>query len=245
MIQPESKTSPGVRIAILSIAVLMIVSTIALYFMIIIQDGNNRKDQEAKEQLEKEFSKLIDEHDDKVREKASELSEVYYGKFAKYKSSVRAFNAKAVTKLKTKDLVKGDGETIKDGTEYSAYYYAWLPDESIYGSSIDSGSEKKLLMPTDYGDTEGWREGVKGMKVGGVREITVPANMAYGDEGASDGSVPAGSPVKYIVMLIPKVDDIPYAAETVGLCTRVFKDTYGDEATAEMVCKMYYGNGEV
>jgi FKBP-type peptidyl-prolyl cis-trans isomerase len=56
---------------------------------------------------------------------------------------------------------------------------------------------------------EGWNQGVLGMKIGGVRELTIPAELAYGETGS--GKIPANSPIKFVLMTIP-----PLTAEEVA-----------------------------
>jgi FKBP-type peptidyl-prolyl cis-trans isomerase FkpA len=49
---------------------------------------------------------------------------------------------------------------------------------------------------------QGWKEGMKGMKIGGIREITIPSDKAYGESGQGD-DIPANTPLKFVVMAIP------------------------------------------
>jgi hypothetical protein len=46
------------------------------------------------------------------------------------------------------------------------------------------------------------------MKIGGVREITLPSDKAYGEQGSGD-SIPPNTPLKFIVMAIPLPEQIP------------------------------------
>ena len=46
------------------------------------------------------------------------------------------------------------------------------------------------------------------MKVGGVRELTIPSDMAYGETGSGE-DIPANTPLKFVVMAIPPVEEIP------------------------------------
>lgn len=46
----------------------------------------------------------------------------------------------------------------------------------------------------------GWDRGMRGMKVGGRRELIIPPDLAYGDTGTT--SVPPNEPLVYVVELL-------------------------------------------
>jgi peptidylprolyl isomerase len=48
---------------------------------------------------------------------------------------------------------------------------------------------------------EGWDQGVKGMKVGGRRRLTIPPHMGYGDRGAG-GAIKGGETLVFVVDLV-------------------------------------------
>jgi FKBP-type peptidyl-prolyl cis-trans isomerase len=59
-----------------------------------------------------------------------------------------------------------------------------------------------------WGVITGWSEGIQGMRIGGVRELTIPADKAYGKTGSPNStdtskSIAPNTPLKFIVMLIP------------------------------------------
>ena len=65
-----------------------------------------------------------------------------------------------------------------------------------------------------WGLIEGWSEGLKGMKVGGIRELTIPSDKAYGAQGSvgnedSSKNIGPNTPLKFIIMLIPEFKEIP------------------------------------
>ena len=60
---------------------------------------------------------------------------------------------------------------------------------------------------------EGWNLGVEGMKLGGIREITVPGNLAYGDSMEICGG--KNKPLKFIVMA--KASEDPLKSLAAGL----------------------------
>ena len=53
---------------------------------------------------------------------------------------------------------------------------------------------------------EGWNEGVKGMRLGGIREITIPGELAYGDSMEICGGY--NKPLKFLVMTKAKEDPL-------------------------------------
>jgi FKBP-type peptidyl-prolyl cis-trans isomerase len=200
-------TSQGQRIGIWVIAVVLAVGTIGSFFALILQNDNAQVDQAQAQQKQEEYNKIIQEYQAKVEAQSNELSAKYYDDFAGYAKEVSAFNASDVKSLTTRDLKTGDGEEIKEDTDYSAYYIGWNPEGKVFDQSIDGD---KLKTPID-GKLElikGWDEGVLGMKIGGVREITIPADKAYGDKGQGD-LIPPHTPLKFIIMAIPSPEKIP------------------------------------
>jgi FKBP-type peptidyl-prolyl cis-trans isomerase len=107
----------------------------------------------------------------------------------------------------------GDGSEITTKTDYSAYYIGWNPKGVLFDQSIDKDALKApLTVAAGSSMIVGWKEGVLGMKVGGVRELTLPSSMAYGATGSGE-NIPANTPLKFIVMIIPKVTDVPISPE--------------------------------
>jgi FKBP-type peptidyl-prolyl cis-trans isomerase FkpA len=77
-------------------------------------------------------------------------------------------------------LCTGRGQTA------IVHYTGWLEDGTQFDSSRDRS--KPFSFPVACGYViAGWDEGVVGMHVGGVRKLTVPPQLGYGEKGA--GSV--------------------------------------------------------
>jgi FKBP-type peptidyl-prolyl cis-trans isomerase len=223
-------------------AFLMVVSTLGLYVVIILGNQSQSKEQAAANQAQIQFNEKVQIQQSKLSVQAAELSKKYYDEFVAYKNEVRSFNAAAVTELKTRDLKAGDGAKItEDFEDYSMYYIGWQPDEKLFDSSLENESLKAPL-PGSGSYIVGWNEGVIGMKVGGVREITIPADKAYGSgSGENEQGQPLG-PLKFIVMVIEKIDDISYPKGTYDLCMKANKqyiDQYGKEAVDQFMCGTY------
>ncbi|GHU09329.1 hypothetical protein FACS189431_7200 [Alphaproteobacteria bacterium] len=245
-----SSTKTSTRIAIGAIAFLMVISTLGLYVVMILSNKNQNEESTEVAKYQSQLEAKVQEHTAKVEAQAAELSKQYYQDFVGYKSEIKSFNATAVTELKTRDLKVGDGaEITSEFKEYSMYYIGWLPDETIFDSSIE-GESLKSPLPGSGSYITGWNEGVIGMKVGGVREITIPADKAYGAEGSGekgkDGYIAPNTPLKFIVLAIPSIEEIPYPKGTLALCLKAYgsyAEQYG--VTVEELCaSIGYDNEE-
>ncbi len=85
----------------------------------------------------------------------------------------------AVTSLGIEDVKVGQGPEATPGRRVTVHYTGTLMEGTKFDSSKDRNEPYAFVL----GQREviaGWDEGVKGMKVGGMRRLTVPAKMAYG-----------------------------------------------------------------
>jgi len=80
------------------------------------------------------------------------------------------------------DITRGDGAAAKAGDAAVVHYTGWLVDGTKFDSSVDRG--QPFRFPLGAGRViKGWDEGVAGMKVGGVRKLIAPPDLAYGASG--------------------------------------------------------------
>jgi len=109
------------------------------------------------------------------------------------------------TGLRYEDLECGGGEEAVGGTSVTITYVAELEDGVRFASSEDQGGE--FVFPLGRGQViSGLDEGVRGMKVGGSRRLTIPPEIAYGDAGFPP-DVGAGETVVYEVELLEVADN--------------------------------------
>ncbi|MGI8726420.1 MAG: FKBP-type peptidyl-prolyl cis-trans isomerase [Solirubrobacterales bacterium] len=100
----------------------------------------------------------------------------------------------------TNDIVEGDGPEAKAGDDISVQYVGVLYDDGMqFDASWDNG------MPFDFplGGRQvipGWDEGIEGMKVGGRRQLTIPPDLAYGEEGRP--GIPPNATLVFVVDLL-------------------------------------------
>lgn len=109
-------------------------------------------------------------------------------------------DSRNVTELKTKDLVVGKGAQAKTGDKVSVHYTGRLTDGTKFDSSLDRKQPFEFVLGQGQ-VIKGWDEGVVGMKVGGKRELIIPPEMGYGDQGAG-GVIPPGAVLKFEVQLL-------------------------------------------
>jgi FKBP-type peptidyl-prolyl cis-trans isomerase len=222
----NSKTPNWQRIVIWVIAIAMAGGTLVGFFFMAIAAQNPELDttgitQKKEEQAQAELTKKEEERQKKVDAQNGELSKKYYTELNSYKSQVQAFEPTGIGDVKTEDLKVGDGaEITTENTDYSMYYIGWKPTGDIFDSSFESEGEK-LKSPLAGGGNyiTGWNEGVIGMKIGGVRLITIPPDKAYTSDENKEHEL-YGLPLKFIVMAIPTPDDIPYPKGTMAACEK-------------------------
>src|SRR5687767_14952724 len=109
-------------------------------------------------------------------------------------------DAAAPAGLQIEDVKVGTGDTAETGKTVSVHYTGWLTDGKKFDSSKDRG--QPFEFPLGGGRViKGWDEGVKGMKVGGVRKLTIPPEMGYGARGAG-GVIPPDATLVFEVELL-------------------------------------------
>jgi FKBP-type peptidyl-prolyl cis-trans isomerase FkpA len=194
-------TPKSQRIGIWIIAGVMLVGTLGSFLAMALQNDNAQKDQQKMQEEYAKYQKQMEEQ----QKQGEELSKQYYPLFKPYESAPAVFDAETVgDKVTTKDLKAGDGPEIKADTKYQAYYIGWNPKGKSFDSSFDG---EKLKAPIDTSTTsliEGWNQGVVGMKVGGVREISIPSDLAYGEQGSGD-AIPPNTPIKFVVYIVKTI----------------------------------------
>lgn len=214
MEEKELKTSVKQRIIIGAIAVIMVGTFIASYAAIVISGGKSGSGATSGISEEKKAA-----YEAVYQEKLSEfksLTKSDFDKFVAYKDEVKAYNEASANTggVQTKDLLVGSGRTLEEGdTDYLAYYIGWCADESVFDSSFDdakSPTSFKMALDASQGLIEGWSVGVVGMRIGGIRRITIPGELAYGNAREICGGY--SKPLRFIVMAVANEDPLKTAA---------------------------------
>jgi FKBP-type peptidyl-prolyl cis-trans isomerase len=102
--------------------------------------------------------------------------------------------------LKFEDTTVGEGEVASKGQTVSVHYTGWLENGTKFDSSKDRNDPFEFKLGAGQ-VIRGWDEGVAGMKVGGVRRLTIPPQLGYGDRGAG-GVIPPKATLIFEVELL-------------------------------------------
>ena len=99
------------------------------------------------------------------------------------------------------DIVVGTGKIAKEGDGVRVHYTGWLDNGKKFDSSVDAGRPFRFVLGN--GEViKGWDEGVAGMKVGGKRQLHIPPDLGYGENGTPDGTIPPNSMLIFDVQLL-------------------------------------------
>ncbi len=109
------------------------------------------------------------------------------------------------------DFEEGDGSEVVPGQIVAVNYTGWLVDDTVFDSSV---GRQPISLVVGAGEViQGWDEGLQGMKLGGRRQLVIPAELAYGDSGS--GSIPPNSVLIFEVEMVEISDGPPEAPQTV------------------------------
>lgn len=110
--------------------------------------------------------------------------------------------------LKIRDIVVGDGREAETDLSMTVHYTGWVYDmfaKDNRGTRFDSSRDRGLAftLRPDLGQViKGWQDGIPGMKVGGIRELIIPPDLAYGAKEAAAGKIPANSTLIFEVEML-------------------------------------------
>lgn len=103
------------------------------------------------------------------------------------------------TGFKTQEVSAGQGEIAEAGDELTVHYIGRLPSGKVFDSSLDRNTPITFTLGAGQ-VIRGWDEGLKGMRVGGKRVITIAPDYGYGNQPV--GAIPANSTLIFEVELV-------------------------------------------
>jgi FKBP-type peptidyl-prolyl cis-trans isomerase FkpA len=102
--------------------------------------------------------------------------------------------------LQVEDLKPGTGAEATAGKTVTVHYVGTLTNGSKFDSSRDRNQGFSFRLGAGQ-VIQGWDQGVAGMKVGGVRKLTIPPELGYGSRGFP-GAIPPNSTLIFEVELL-------------------------------------------
>jgi len=93
---------------------------------------------------------------------------------------------KMIKGIKIVDTVIGEGLEAEKYDILTVNYTGKLEDGTVFDSSTNPGREPFRFTVGVGQVIQGWDEGFIGMKVGGMRTLTIPPEMGYGVRGTGD-----------------------------------------------------------
>ena len=146
---------------------------------------------------EEESMKILQEYFGKLQaEKSAKANEAGAAYLAENKIKEGVITTESG--LQYEVLVSGNGAKPTTNDQVTVHYHGMLTDGTVFDSSIERGS------PATFGVTQvikGWTEALQLMSVGDKWKLTIPANLAYGDQGAG-GMIGPGATLIFEVELL-------------------------------------------
>ena len=211
MDEKELKTSWKQRIVILIIAVIMLGSVIIGYALVV-ANGNKSSSSTSGTEIDQAKLEQYAAEYQAVEEEFSAMTQGDFDNFIQYKNRITAYNEETANTggVQVEDVQAGTGAEIgEDDTNYLAYYVGWCADESIFDSSFNDKSKPTKftkILDASAGMIEGWNLGVTGMKRDGIRIITIPGELAYGESMEICGG--KNKPLKFMIMAKAKEGEL-------------------------------------
>jgi peptidylprolyl isomerase len=100
------------------------------------------------------------------------------------KPEIEFFDPEPPTDLVVTDITAGDGAEATAGSTVEVHYVGVAHST---GEEFDASYNRGQPLSFRLGVGQvisGWDQGVAGMKVGGRRELVIPADLAYGAQGS-------------------------------------------------------------
>lgn len=145
--------------------------------------------------------------DEQLQEKLKAIGDkVHSAHQAKMKAENEKFSTEFMKKSGAKKTASGlmyriekagEGAAIKAEDLVKVHYTGKLADGSVFDSSLERGQPAEFKLNQVI---KGWTEGLQLVKKGGKIELLIPADLAYGEQGA--GPIPPNSNLYFTIEVL-------------------------------------------
>ena len=102
--------------------------------------------------------------------------------------------------MKLESITSGAGPSPKHGDKVTVHYTGWLTDGTKFDSSVDRGEPFSFVLGVGQ-VIQGWDQSVARMRVGDKTRLTIPSDLAYGEQGYP-GAIPPNATLIFEVELL-------------------------------------------
>lgn len=104
------------------------------------------------------------------------------------------------THVEIKELRVGDGPQLNTGDEVTVHYILRVVGGAVIKDTHKTGQTFSFLVGRGQ-VLKGWEDGIRGLRVGGVRRMIIPPEFAYGAAGSRD-LIPSGATLEVEIELV-------------------------------------------
>lgn len=115
-------------------------------------------------------------------------------------TTTTATSTSSVGNIQTVDMKVGSGVAVKTGQTVKVLYVGSFPNAKVFDSSAQHGNQPIEFTVGAGQVIKGLDLGMVGMRVGGVRRMTIPPELGYGSQG--NPVIPANSTLIFEITLV-------------------------------------------
>ena len=121
--------------------------------------------------------------------------------FAPFLGVDLAHSTKTADGLYYRDIIVGSGNVADSGDVLEVHYTGFLADGQVFDANTAGNVPFKFTLGVSS-VIAGWQEGIRGMKVGGKRQLVIPPSLGYGSAGSASGTIPGNAVLVFSVDLV-------------------------------------------
>jgi FKBP-type peptidyl-prolyl cis-trans isomerase FklB len=168
-------------------------SAVAQAFTDVFEGNESAISEEESNEIMKTFSEKMMARQAEKSAKANEAGNAYLAENGDKEGVITTESG-----LQYEVITSGDGAKPTTADQVTVHYHGMLTDGTVFDSSVDRG------QPATFGVTQvitGWTEALQLMSIGDKWKLTIPAGLAYGDQGAG-GMIGPGATLVFEVELL-------------------------------------------